>query len=394
MQKGDSIMHPVMLVVGTRPEGIKMMPVYFALKKASIPVYLCSTTQHTNLLTEVFDIFDVKPDIELDIMQKGQDLFHITQQVLRGMKVILERVKPSLVLVHGDTTTTMTAGLSAFYKQIPVGHVEAGLRTGDMHSPYPEEFNRVSLGLIADYHFAPTTAAAGNLLAEGKKRNTVFCTGNTVVDVLRIIEDKISSGALRIRSDIERAIAGAQISKQKVVLFTMHRRESFNGGIERMLRALKDFAINNPDALFIYPYHPNPAVMKALERIDFKNIENVFLTEPVGYKDLVYLLLHADAVATDSGGIQEEAVSLGKRVLILREKSERMEGVWEGLAWIIGTDPQLFSQKLHEVLLQKISTTRRTIYGDGYAAQKIVHIIELSTALKLSTIQRRHEKIL
>ncbi len=383
---------PVMLVVGTRPEGIKMMPVYFALKKASIPVFLCSTTQHKNLLTEVFEIFDVKPDVELGVMQKNQDLFHVTQQVLSGMKMLFEKVEPSLVLVHGDTTTTMAAGLSAFYKQIPVGHVEAGLRTGDMHSPYPEEFNRVALGLFARYHFAPTTAAAANLLAEGNSRDTVFCTGNTVVDALRIVEEKINSGTLKIRSDIERAIAGAQISKQKIVLFTMHRRESFNGGIERMIKALKDFALENPDVLFIYPYHPNPAVTQALKKINFKDVGNVFLTEPVGYKDLVYLLLHADAVATDSGGIQEEAVSLGKRVLILREKSERMEGVWEGLAWIVGTDPRLFSQKLYEILLQKTSTVRRTIYGDGYAAQKIVHIIKLSAAANLSSLGRVREK--
>lgn len=385
-------MHPVMLVVGTRPEGIKMIPVYFALKKSSIPVFLCSTTQHTNLLSEVFEIFDVKPDAELGIMQENQDLFHVTQEVLSGMKVLLERVKPSLVLVQGDTTTVMATGLSAFYKQIPVGHVEAGLRTGDMHSPYPEEFNRVALALTANYHFAPTATAAANLLREGKDRNTVFYTGNTVVDALRIIEDKISSGELKIRSDIEKAVAGAQISKQKIVLFTMHRRESFNGGIERMVKAVKDFAINNPDVLFIYPYHPNPAVMQALNTVDFTRVENVFLTEPVGYKDLVYLLLHADAVATDSGGIQEEAVSLGKRVLILREKSERMEGVWEGLASIIGTRPKLFSEKLQEILSHNISSIRRAIYGDGYAAQKIVRIIELSAAAKLTAVSPVQEK--
>lgn len=378
MQKGDSVMHPVMLVVGTRPEGIKMMPIYFALKKALTPVFLCSTTQHTNLLTEVFDIFGVKPDIELQVMKQNQDLFHVTQEVLSGMKMLLERVNPSLILVQGDTTTVMATGLAAFYKQIPIGHVEAGLRTGDMYSPYPEEFNRISLGLVAKYHFAPTAGAAANLLAEGKSRDTVFCTGNTVVDALRIVEEKINSGMLKIRSDIEQAVAGSQISKQKVVLFTMHRRESFHGGIERMLKALRDFAVENSDVLFIYPYHPNPAVMQALKKVNLQDVDNVFLTEPVGYKDLVYLLLHADAVATDSGGIQEEAVSLGKRVLILREKSERMEGVWKGLAWIVGTNPKLFSQKLREILLQKISTTRRTIYGDGYAAEKIVRIIEQS----------------
>jgi UDP-N-acetylglucosamine 2-epimerase (non-hydrolysing) len=380
-------MHPVMLVVGTRPEGIKMMPIYYALKKASIPVFLCSTTQHSELLSEVFDLFNVQPDKELGVMQKGQDLFHITAQVLTSMKVLLEKVKPSLVLVHGDTTTTMTAALSAFYKQIPVGHVEAGLRTGDMNSPYPEEFNRASLSLFSEYHFAPTPAAAANLLAEGKPRKTVYYTGNTVVDSLRIIEEKISARIVKIRSDIEQAIAGAQVNGQKKILFTMHRRESFNGGIERILQAVKTFAINNPDVLFLYPYHPNPYVMQAIEKIGLESVENVFLSKPIEYKDLVYLLNEVDCVATDSGGIQEEAVSLGKPVIILREKSERMEGVWEGLATLVGTNAKYFVQQLEMILKENCNVSvRRSLYGDGYAAEKIVRIIERSLIMKSESI--------
>lgn len=370
-------MRPVMLVVGTRPEGIKMMPVYYALKKASIPVFLCSTTQHDELLSEVFSLFNVRPDSELGIMKSGQDLFHITTTVLQKMKVLLSEVDPSLVVVQGDTTTVMAAGLSAFYKHIPIAHVEAGLRTGDVTSPYPEEMNRVFLSSIARYHFAPTAQAAAHLLAEGKSREAVFCTGNTVVDSLRIIEDKISQGMVTVRSDIEQAIAGAIINGQKKVLFTMHRRESFNGGIERILRAMKNFALQNPDIFFIYPYHPNPHVINALEAVSLHSVENIFMTKPLEYKDLVYLLSVADCVATDSGGIQEEAVSLGKQVLVLREKSERMEGVWEGLATLVGTNPELFMQKLQIALeLSAQKPQRRAIYGDGYAAEKIARIIE------------------
>lgn len=370
-------MRPVMLVVGTRPEGIKMMPVYYALKKASVPVFLCSTTQHDELLSEVFSLFNVRPDSELGIMKSGQDLFHITTTVLQKMKTLLSEVDPSLVVVQGDTTTVMAAGLSAFYKHIPIAHIEAGLRTGDITSPYPEEMNRVFLSTIARYHFAPTAQAAAHLLAEGKPRESVFCTGNTVVDALRIIEDKISQGAVIVRSDIEHAVASATINGQKKVLFTMHRRESFNGGIERILKALKKYALQNPDIFFIYPYHPNPHVISALETVALQEVENIFITKPLEYKDLVYLLSVVDCVATDSGGIQEEAVSLGKQVLVLREKSERMEGVWEGLATLVGTDPELFVKKLQKALeLSDQKSQRRSIYGDGYAAEKITRIIE------------------
>ena len=370
-------MRPIMLVVGTRPEGIKMMPLYYALKERSIPVFLCSTTQHDTLLSEVFELFDITPDKELQIMKQGQDLFHITEATLHGMKKILEKVDPQLVIVQGDTTTTMAAGLSAFYKHIPIGHIEAGLRTGDMCAPYPEEMNRKFLSLVARYHFAPTASSVGNLLAESKKRESVFLTGNTVVDSLRIIEEKIKNKELFIEDNVKKIIEDASQKKQKTFLFTMHRRESFGDIALSLLMVLKKFALENPTVLCVYPYHPNPHILEAIDRIGLQEVENIVLVPPLKYKDLVYLLLFVDFVVTDSGGIQEEAVSLGKNVIILREKSERMEGVWEGKAFLVGSDTHLFMD-----LLSKLSSNdviegkRKDLYGDGYAAEKIVRIIE------------------
>lgn len=369
-------MRPVLLVVGTRPEGIKMMPVYLALKKEGIPTILCSTSQHDQLLTEVFDVFQVKPDYELKIMKPGQDLFYITSTILDRIKSVFAEVDPSLIVVQGDTTTVMAAALGGFYSKIPVCHIEAGLRTGDRYAPYPEEVNREIIGLLASYHFAPTATAMANLLAEGKSRDSVFCTGNTVVDALQYIEQKIMSGAIQPRPDLEKAVAGCAISGQKKILVTAHRRESFDGGIARILKTVKKVAQERSDLFFFYPYHPNPAIKKAMEETGFQATENIFLTEPVSYKDLVYLLLSVDMVATDSGGIQEEAVSLGKPVAVLRDKSERMEGVWEGLATLVGTD----EEKLYSMFMMCPATGRyavkKGIYGDGYAAQKIVRIIQ------------------
>lgn len=369
-------MQPVLIVVGTRPEGIKMMPVYLALQKEGIPVVLCSTSQHDQLLTEVFEVFQVKPDYELKIMKPGQDLFHITTTVLERIKEVYAQVNPAVVLVQGDTTTVMAASLAAFYSHIPIGHIEAGLRTGDRYAPYPEEANREIIGLLASYHFAPTANSMANLLAEGKSRTSVFCTGNTVVDALSYIEQKIMQGALLPRLDLERAVAGCAISGQKKILLTAHRRESFDGGITRILKTVKKVAKERPDLFFFYPYHPNPAVKTAMQEADFHATDNIFLTEPLTYKDLVYLLLSVDMVATDSGGIQEEAVSLGKPVAVLRDKSERMEGVWDGLATLVGTD----EEKLYNMLMMCHKSTKhmakKFIYGDGYAAQKIVHILQ------------------
>jgi UDP-N-acetylglucosamine 2-epimerase (non-hydrolysing) len=372
-------MRPVMIVVGTRPEGIKMIPVYCALKAANIPTLLCATSQHQDLLADVFSVFNVIPDIDLKIMKDGQDLFYITTIVLQKLKEVFVQYKPSLLLVQGDTTTVMAAGLAAFYTHIPIGHVEAGLRTGDMYSPYPEEFNRLSLGLVATYHFAPTAQSAAHLLAEGKKREHVFCVGNTVVDALRMIEYKIKNNTVVIDTEIQHFFASAHAAGNKTLLFTMHRRESFGVGLITILQALKVFALAHSDVSIIYPYHPNPNVMSALEIVDLYSVENITLIPAVSYKDLAYILLSIDVVATDSGGIQEEAVSLGKHVIVLREKSERMEGVWEDLAVLVGFNAEKFRCYLEKALDEVHDLrVRKNIYGDGFAAEKIVKIIQMN----------------
>ena len=253
---------PIVLMVGTRPEGIKMLPIYFALKKNNLPVLLCSSTQHTTLLDEVFELFGVKPDFELSVMQHDQDLFHITMSVLERTKQLFQQLQPSLVLVQGDTTTTMAAALSAFYLKIPVGHVEAGLRTYDNYNPYPEEANRRMVAGIAQYHFSPTAQATAHLFAEGINHEQVFCTGNTVVDALRIIREKINEKEIAIDEIICSLINRCKQEQKKIVLVTAHRRESFNGGIDAILRSIAYIASANPNIFFIYPYHPNPAIKK------------------------------------------------------------------------------------------------------------------------------------
>ncbi len=378
MIKKGVAMQPVMLVVGTRPEGIKMMPIFFALKRAGVPVIICSTGQHCSLLDEVFTLFSVTPDIKLSLMKPGQDLSYLTCAVLESMKEVYARHKPSLVLLQGDTTTVMAAALAAFYEKIPVGHVEAGLRTGDMLNPYPEEAHRCIVGLLAQYHFAPTSLATGNLLAEGKKRSTVFCVGNTVVDALRIIEEKIKVGSVRICPELFSAVKMADDRGYKKVLVTAHRRESFPDGIVRILRAVKRYAQMHPETAFFYPYHPNPVVMAALAEVQLADEQNISLFPPLAYHELVFLLQSVDCVMTDSGGIQEEAVSMGKNVLVLREKSERMEGVWEGLAVLVGTQENAILKALASSLddEKKQQLIRNSVYGDGFSADRIVEIVK------------------
>jgi len=386
MVKEGTTMQPILLVVGTRPEGIKMMPVYFALKRVGIPVLLCSTGQHCALLEEVFTLFSVVPDIKLSLMKPDQDLSYLTCAVLESMKAVYAQYKPSLVLVEGDTTTVMAAALAAFYEKIPVGHVEAGLRTGDMLSPYPEEANRCIVGLLAQYHFAPTSLATGNLLAEGKKRGTVFCVGNTVVDALRIIEEKIKQSTVLIRTDLLSSIKHANDFGYKKVLVTAHRRESFPDGILRIIGAVKEYAQKHPDVTFFYPYHPNPVVMSALLEVRLEEQKNIFLFSPLAYHELVFLLQSVDCVMTDSGGIQEEAVSMGKNVLVLREKSERMEGVWEGLATLVGTEENAILEALQSALQDSLRKplARNSVYGDGFSADRIVEVIK--------TLHNKHQE--
>jgi len=369
---------PVVIIIGTRPEGIKMAPVYHALKRAGIPVILCSTMQHDQLLTDVLKLFNITPDYELDIMRHGQDLFYITQSILQKTKEILLQIKPALLLVQGDTTSAMAATLAAFYLNIPVGHVEAGLRTDDIQSPFPEEMNRRVINVIATHHFAPTQAALSNVISHGARREQAFCTGNTVVDALRIVKKAFADGTLNVHEDICAQVLACKKAEQKILLLTMHRRESFSGGIITTLQTIKKILIANPNLFCFYPYHPNPQVIHAMNTVGLTNIKNLSLCEPLIYKDMIYLLDNADVVLTDSGGIQEEAVSMRKPVLVLREKTERMEGVLTGLAHLVGTNPEKIEASLVQALSSnhKENSSASNTYGDGYAAEKIVAIIK------------------
>ena len=367
-------MNPILIIVGTRPEGIKMLPIYQVLRRENIPVLLVSTGQHTTLLDEVFEVFGIYPDIDLALGEPNQDLSELTQKVVGACKQLYQKYKPSIVLVEGDTTTVMAAGLVAFYQRIPLGHVEAGLRTGDIYQPYPEELNRKIIGLIADYHFAPTSLPVANLLSEGVNRNSIFCTGNTVVDAFRIIKEKIKNNELLIRDDLKTVIEQKRQEGKTIVLLTAHRRESFNGGIERILTTVKECAQEFPDLFFIYPYHPNPNVIQAIKTVGLNNCPHIYMTEPLKYKDFVYVLSAVDFVMTDSGGVQEEAISLGRPTIVLREKTERIEGIWEGIAHLAGTDPHKIKSAIKEYTTTQHAPN--SLYGDGFAAEKIVRILK------------------
>jgi len=373
MKQND--VQPIVIIIGTRPEGIKMIPVYKALQKAQLPTLLCSTMQHDQLLTQVFKIFNITPDFSLDIMRQGQNLFYLTQSILQKTKEVFLKIKPSLVLVQGDTTSTMASALSAFYLGVPVGHVEAGLRTDDVYQPFPEEANRRMTSIIAKYHFAPTSHAAAQLLAEGIDKKNVFCTGNTIVDSLRIIQEQMRTNKTQIDTTIKKHIDKLIHQKKKIVILTTHRRESFNGGIENILSSVKNFLLKHNNVFCFYPYHPNPFVIQTIQKTNLAQLQNIFLCEPLNYIDMVYLLINANLIATDSGGIQEESISLGKPVLILREKTERSEGIWSGLATIVGTD----KEKIFNTLKTYINSEQKksqNIYGDGYSADKIAEIIK------------------
>ncbi len=370
---------PVLLIVGTRPEGIKMAPVYQALKRAGIPTLLCSTSQHNTLLDEVFSTFDITPDIVLNIMRPGQDLFYVTQAVLQKTKEVLHQCKPCLVLVQGDTTTAMAAALAAFYARIPVAHVEAGLRTDDVFAPFPEELNRRIIGMIASYHFAPTASGVANLLATGVHRNKIFCTGNTVVDAISIIKEKIRTKALKISEHVRVFVSLCSEKNQKIGLLTVHRRESFGDNMERVLQVVKEYAQNDPSVCWIFPFHPNPIVIDTIAHVGLNELENVYLTDPLSYNELIYILDMATFVLTDSGGIQEEANSLGKPVAVLREKTERIEGILLGDAKLVGFDAHAIKESitwaLHRATTQHKGASH-TLYGDGHAAEKIVAFVQ------------------
>ena len=384
----------IMLVFGTRPEAIKMAPLVKELQRhdEEFETIICVTGQHREMLDQVLKIFEIVPDYDLNIMQKGQDLYDITTRVLVGMRDILTLVKPDVVLVHGDTTTSTAAALAAFYQQIPVGHVEAGLRTRDIYSPWPEEMNRQITGRITTYHFAPTPLSRQNLLDESVPDEHIVVTGNTVIDALHIVVNKIKNDAsLNTRLAVELRNAGYDVSrlddgKRRLVLITGHRRENFGDGFRNICYAIKDLGERYPDVDFVYPMHLNPNVRQPIQEILGHLMEgdnNLFFINPLEYLDFVFLMNKAHIVLTDSGGIQEEAPGLGKPVLVMRNTTERPEAIDAGTVKLVGTDRDIIVNSLSLLLDDEKEYQRMSHavnpYGDGKACPRIAKA--LSTAL-------------
>lgn len=370
-------MKKVLLVFGTRPEAIKMAPLVKAFEnEPSIESKVCVTAQHREMLDQVLEMFEIKPDYDLNIMKPGQDLFDVTSNVLLGLKDVLNDFNPDIVLVHGDTTTTSSSSLAAFYNKIKVGHVEAGLRTGDMYSPWPEEANRQITGVLANYHFAPTTTSQNNLLKENKNPKDIIVTGNTVIDALFLALDKIENNQVLKNKIIESINSQYKLKDdKKIILVTGHRRENFGDGFINICEALKTIALNNPDIDIVYPVHLNPNVQKPVHEI-LSNTPNVYLINPLQYEQFIYMMNKSYFIITDSGGVQEEAPSLGKPVLVMRDTTERPEAVEAGTVKLVGTSKETIiteAQKLvdDENEYEKMSKAHNP-YGDGKACERIV----------------------
>ena len=379
----------VLIVFGTRPEAIKMSPLVIKMKQHPelFDTVVCVSGQHREMLHQVLDIFEIKPDYDLDIMKEGQDLYDVTSRVLLGMRDVIAEVRPDIVAVHGDTTTSTVAALAAFYARVPVAHVEAGLRTNDMFNPWPEEINRQITSRIARYNFAPTELSRENLLKENVAPEKIFVTGNTVIDALFMGIDKIK-GSEAVRGDVERQLteAGLNISKckeRKMVLITGHRRENFGEGFINICNAINDLCRNNPDVDFVYPVHFNPNVRNAVISV-FGNAgsrhSNLYLIRPLGYLPFIYLMHLSDIVLTDSGGIQEEAPSLGKPVLVMRSTTERPEALDAGVIKLVSTDRGRIVSEVETLLRDKAAydAMSRSInpYGDGNACERIMNILK------------------
>ncbi len=372
----------VMTIFGTRPEAIKMAPVALAL--AADPRFdslVCVTAQHRQMLDQVMRIFELKADIDLNVMQPGQDLYDVTSRVLLGMRDALKETKPDLVLVHGDTTTCFAAALAAFYQGIPVGHVEAGLRTGNLLAPFPEEANRSLVGRIATLHFAPTQRARQNLLRENVDADNIFVTGNTVIDALLIARDKVNSlPANEWHASIGQALCERIAQRRgRFVLITGHRRENFGQGFIDLCHAIRTLALTHPDWLLVYPVHLNPNVQKPVLEI-LSGLPNVHLIEPLEYLPFIWLMDRCDLILTDSGGIQEEGPALGKPVLVMREVTERPEALDAGTVKLVGTDQQRIIAAVEALLsdenVYRAMATASNPFGDGTAATQIVAAIE------------------
>ncbi|KNC88098.1 non-hydrolyzing UDP-N-acetylglucosamine 2-epimerase [Trabulsiella odontotermitis] len=368
----------VLTVFGTRPEAIKMAPLVHALARdPHFEAKVCVTAQHREMLDQVLSLFSIVPDYDLNIMSPGQGLTDITCRILQGLRPVLEAFKPDVVLVHGDTTTTVAASLAAFYQRIPVGHVEAGLRTGDLYSPWPEEANRTLTGHLAVWHFAPTENSRQNLLRENLQDKRIFVTGNTVIDALFWVRDRVLTDE-SLHAGLSEQYPFLDASK-KLILVTGHRRESFGRGFEQICHALAEIAAQNPDVQIVYPVHLNPNVSEPVNRI-LGHIDNVMLIEPQDYLPFVWLMNRAWLILTDSGGIQEEAPSLGKPVLVMREMTERPEAVEAGTVRLVGTDRQRIVEEVTRLLRDEdeyeAMSRAHNPYGDGQACSRIL------TALK------------
>lgn len=382
-------MKKILLTFGTRPEAIKMAPLILELKKHSdkIETIVCVTGQHREMLDQVLSIFKIKPDYDLNIMKKGQDLYDITSNVLLGLRDIFKQTQPDLVLVHGDTTTSMTAALAAYYQQIPVGHIEAGLRTNNIYSPWPEEINRQLIGRISNYNFAPTPTSSTNLIKEGVEEASIYITGNTVIDSLFWVVNKIKSDELlNIKLKEEIRTFGYDIDRlqknRRMVLITGHRRENLGEGFIHIAQAIQELSTQFPNVDFVYPMHLNPNVRKSIYEVlgnDLSHFSNMFFIEPLEYLSFIYMMEKADIVLTDSGGIQEEAPSLKKPVLVMRNTTERPEAVEAGTVILIGTDKEKIVYNVNKLLKDKTHYQQMAKainpYGDGKACERIANIL-------------------
>lgn len=380
-------MKTIMLVFGTRPEAIKMCPLVREFQKRTneFKTIVCVTGQHREMLDQVLNIFDVKPDIDLNIMKQGQDLTDVTVRILNGMRDVFKEFKPDVVLVHGDTTTSTAAALAAFYAQIPVGHIEAGLRTHNIYSPWPEEMNRQITGRIATYNFSPTPLSEKNLKEE-KAHGNIYVTGNTVIDALRMVVDKLKNNT-KLAEEQNKVLleAGYDVSRlangKKLVLITGHRRENFGDGFIRMVTAMKDLSEKYTDVDFVYPMHLNPNVRKPIHEVFGEDLtrSNFFFIEPLQYLEFVHLMSKATIVLTDSGGIQEEAPGLGKPVLVMRDTTERPEALASGTVHLVGTDYDKIVNEVSTLLEDATAYNKMSQavnpYGDGKACERIVCIL-------------------
>lgn len=365
----------ILIVFGTRPEAIKMAPLVreFQKNKESFETKVCVTAQHREMLDQVLTFFDIKPDFDLNLMKPGQNLYSLTADIITGLKPVLEEFNPDYVFVHGDTSTTMSTSIAAFYNQSKVCHIEAGLRTNDKWSPFPEEINRQVTGRIADFHFAPTITSEGNLLIENISSDNIIVTGNTVIDALIESVSKVNKNPSELINKLD-----AQIGDKEVLLVTGHRRENHGAGFIRICEALKEIAIEKPDHLIIYPVHLNPKVQEPVNRI-LKDVDNIMLIDPLAYQDFIWLMNRSKLIITDSGGVQEEAPSLGKPVLVMRDTTERPEAVAAGTVILVGTDKDLIVSETLDLInnpnrFAEMSKLHNP-YGDGKACQRIVEFI-------------------